>query len=48
MSSRAPTGSSICPGAGRDGGAGKPEGPPAALVKAKDSLTGQFFAARRR
>ena len=34
------------PGAGHDGGTVVFEGPPAALVKAKASLTGQFLAAR--
>lgn len=35
------------PGAGHDGGTVVFEGPPAALVKAKDSLTGQFLAKRK-
>jgi excinuclease UvrABC ATPase subunit len=36
------------PGAGRDGGTVVFEGPPAALAKAKGSLTGSFLAARQR
>jgi excinuclease UvrABC ATPase subunit len=36
------------PGAGRDGGTVVFEGPPAALARAKGSLTGDFLAARQR